>query len=152
MRVRELPSTEGKSHAFEVSNLLLSRSRACRIAEGIPGAKITKRSRLFRDTDEFCSFTIGSDEFAIEEPYGDNSRYWIGTKDGKPSESLPLVRAAFQKHRAWLPPLLTLSAAGAAVLAALVYSKSSQFIAQDKCLDSGGRWESRSSTCSHVAQ
>jgi hypothetical protein len=152
MRVRELPSTEGKHHAFEVSNLLLTRSRACRVAEAIPGAKITKRSRLFRDTDEFCTFIIGSDEYAIEEPYGDNSRYWIGTKNGKPSQSLPLVRAAFQEHRAWLPPLRTLSAAGAAVLAALLYSKASQFIAQDRCLDSGGRWESRSSTCSHVAQ
>jgi hypothetical protein len=152
MHVRDLPSLEGKTRAFEISNLLLTRSRACKVAEAIPGAKIMKRSRLFRDTDEFCIFTIGPDEFAIEEPYGDNSRYWIGTKDGEPSQSLPLVRRAFEEHKSWLSPLRTLSAAGAAVLAALLYSKASQFIEQDKCLDSGGRWEARSSTCSHVAK
>ena len=90
MRVRDLPNTEGKTNAFEVSNLLLTRSRACKVAEAIPGTKIVKRSRLLRDTDEFCIFTLGTDEFTIEEPFGDNSRYWIGTKDGKSSQSLCL--------------------------------------------------------------
>ena len=71
MRVRDLPTTEGKTSAFEISNLLLTRSRACKVVEAIPGAKIIKRSRLFRDTDEFCIFTIGPDEFTIEEPFGD---------------------------------------------------------------------------------
>jgi hypothetical protein len=152
MRVRDLPSAEGKTNAFEVSNLLLTRSRACKVVEAIPGAKIMKRSRLFRDTDEFCVFSIGRDEFAIEEPYGDNSRYWIGTKDGEPTRSLPLVRRAFEEHKSWRSPLRTLSVVGAALLAALLYSKASQFIEQDKCLDSGGRWEVRSNTCSRVAQ
>ena len=152
MRVRDLPNSEGKTNAFEVRNLLLTRSRACKVAEGIPGAKVMRRSRLFRDTDEFCIFTIGPDEFAIEEPFGDNSRYWIGTKDGKPSQSLPLVRRAFEDHKSWISPLRTLSAAGAALLAALLYTKASQFIEQDKCLDSGGRWEAKSRSCSHVSQ
>ncbi|MFT3665007.1 hypothetical protein [Piscinibacter sp.] len=152
MRVRDLPSAEGKTNAFEVNNLLLTRSRACKIVEAIPGASIMKRSRLFRDTDEFCIFTIGPDKFAIEEPYGDNSRYWIGAKDGKSTQSLPLVRRAFEEHKSWLPPLRTLSAAVAVLLAALLYSKASQFIEQDKCLDSGGRWEAKSNTCSHIAQ
>jgi len=151
MHIRDLSCAEGKTNAFEVSNLLLTRSRACKLAETIPGAKITKRSRLFRDTDEFCIFTIGLDEFAIEEPYGDNSRYWIGTKDGKPSNCLPLARRAFEEHKVWLPPLRTISVAGAALLFALLYSKASQFIEQDKCLDSGGRWEVKSGTCSHLA-
>lgn len=152
MRVRDLPSAKGENSAFEVSNLLLTRSRACKVVEAVPGAKIVKRSRLFRDTDEFCIFTIGPDEFAIEEPYGDNSRYWIGQKDGEPTQSLPLVRRAFEEHKSWLSPLRTLSAVGAVLLAALVYSKASQFVEQDKCLDSGGRWEARSNTCSHVAE
>ena len=152
MRVRDLPNSEGKTNAFEVSNLLLTRSRACKVAGAIAGAKIMKRSRLFRDTDEFCIFTIGPDEFAIEEPFGDNSRYWIGTKDGKSSQSLPLVRRAFEEHKSWRSPLRTLSATGAALLAALLYSKASQFIEQNKCLDSGGLWEAKSRSCSHIAR
>ena len=72
--------------------------------------------------------------------------------DVEPSQSLPLVRAALQEHKAWLPPMRMFTLAGAALLAALLYSKAAQFIAQDKCLDSGGRWQSRSSTCWHVAQ
>ena len=152
MRVRDIASTEGSIHAFEVSNLLLTRSRACKVVEAIPGAKIVRRSRLFRDEDEFCVFTIGAEVFAIEEPFGDNSRYWIGTKDGKPTNSLPLARRAFEDHKSWISPLRTLSAAGAALLAALLYTKASQFIEQDKCLDSGGRWEAKSRSCSHVSQ
>jgi hypothetical protein len=152
MRVRDLPNTEGKTNAFEVSNLLLTRSRACKVVEAIPGATIVKRTRLFRDTDEFCIFTIGTDEFAIEEPFGDNSRYWIGTKDGKSSLSLPVVRRAFEEHKSWRSPLRSLSATGVALLAALLYAKASQFIEQDKCLDSGGRWQAESRSCSHVAQ
>ena len=76
--------------------------------------------------------------------------------DVEPSQSLPLVRTAFQEHKAWLPPVRMFTLAGsallAALLAALLYSKAAQFIAQDRCLDSGSRWESRSSTCWHVAQ
>jgi hypothetical protein len=152
MQVYELLSAEGEPHAFEVSSLLLTRSQACAVAGAIPGARITKRSHLFRDSSVFCTFTIGAAEYSIEEPYGDNSRYWIGTKDGRPSQSLALVRAAFQGHRAWLPPLRTFLAAAAVLVGALLYSKASQFLAQDNCLDTGGRWESSSSTCTHVAQ
>ena len=152
MRVCDLPNSEGNTRCFEVSNLLLTRSRACKVAESIPGADIMKRSRLFRDTDEFCIFTVGGEEFAIEEPFGDNSRYRIGTRDGNPSQSLPLVRRAFEEHRSWLSPLRVLSASGAAFLAVFLYAKATQFIAQDKCLDSGGRWEQNSNSCSYVAK
>ena len=152
MRIHDLSTAEGASRAFEVSNLLLSRARACKIVETIPGAIITKRSRLFRDNDEFCAFKIGLDEFVIEEPFGDNSRYWVGTKDAGRSESLSLIRRAFEEHKAWVSLLRAFAVCGAVLLAGFVYLKASSYIAQDKCLDAGGRWEGKADACSYTSR
>lgn len=147
MRIYPLSSAEGVPHAFEVDNLLLTRGQACKIAESIPGAVIIKRSRLFRDTDDFCEFKIGDDVFVIEEPFGDNSRYWVGPKDAKPSPSLEVVRNAFEAHESWRVPVrnaLVLAITLGAIWAAV---KIQRVIAQDRCLDSGGRWEYTDSSC-----
>lgn len=151
MRVHILPNVNGDFLAFEVSNVLLSRKQACKVAESIPGSVILSRSRLFRDTDDFCEFKIGEDVFVIEEPFGDNSRYWIGPKDAKASNSLALVRRAFETHEAWRVPtrnLLVLAISIGAIWSAVQVQR---FIAQDSCLDSGGRWEHRDSTCVRAA-
>lgn len=147
MRIYPLSTAEGVSQAFEVDNVLLTRGQACKIAESIPEAVIIKRSRLFRDTDDFCEFKIGDDVFVIEEPFGDNSRYWVGPKDAKPSSSLGVVRGAFEAHRSWRMPvrnILVLAVVLGAVWSAMQIQK---FIAQDRCLDSGGRWEYEDSSC-----
>ena len=95
MRIHDLNTEDGRVCAFEVSNSFLSRRQACRIVQKIPGAVLLRRSRLFRDTDDFCEFTLAGEAFIISEPFGDNSRYWVGTKGSTPALSLPEVRAAF---------------------------------------------------------
>jgi len=46
--------------------------------------------------EEFCEFEVDSEAFVAWEPFGDNSRYWIGPKDGKWNVQVDKVRAAFQ--------------------------------------------------------
>jgi hypothetical protein len=147
MRIYDLKAPDGSLRAFEVENTLLGRKRACRLAESIPGASIVRRSRLFRDTDDFCEFTLGGETFVIEEPWGDNSRYWVGTKDEPRTNSLLAVRQAFECHKTWETPLRIAIMASLLVLAFVFYPRVTAFIEQDRCLDQGGRWDSSERTC-----
>jgi hypothetical protein len=147
MRTHILHNADGTPYAFDISNLLLTRNQACKLVSAIPGTAVIRRSRLFRDTDDFCEFKIGVDVFILEEPFGDSSRYWVGPKDGEPSHSLDLVRSAFEAHDSWRAParnVLILAILLGAVWSAMQVQK---FIAQDSCLDSGGRWVRQDSSC-----
>ena len=148
MRIYDLKSEDGRLHSFEVDNVLLGRRRACRIAESIPGAILIRRSRLFRDTDDFCEFTLDSHTFIIEEPFGDNSRYWIGSKNKDDSAPLDKVRAAFERHDTFAMPLRLFLASTLLLGAWFLYPRITTFIAQDRCLDSGGNWDPTKQVCS----
>ena len=62
-------------------NTWLGRRGALRILERVPGVKVVRKPKRFaswfRET-VFCEFEIDGVRFEIEEPFGDNSRYWIG--------------------------------------------------------------------------
>ena len=80
MQIYPIRATDDRIAAFEVSNLRLGRRGALRIVQSIPGATIIKKPRFFSwpREDVFLRFALGGTQFEIEEPYGDNSRYWIG--------------------------------------------------------------------------
>jgi hypothetical protein len=84
MKVYELTNADGRTFAFEIDAPVGGRHAVCWIIRRIPGATLTKTPRLFskfRDGETFCEFELGTVAFQIEEPFGDNSRYWIGPKD-----------------------------------------------------------------------
>lgn len=68
-------------YAFEVDNFRVGRRGAVRIVKTIPGVQIVRHPKRwfswFRE-EGFCEFEVDSVRFEIAEPYGDNSRYWIG--------------------------------------------------------------------------
>ena len=148
MRIYDLNTEDGHLRAFEVGSAFLSRGQACRIVAKIPGAELVRKSRLYRDNDDFCEFTLAGETFFIEEPFGDNSRYWIGSKGPTQSSSLLQVRAAFASHNQLKTPLVLAIATAVLVSAWLLHERISVFLAQDRCLDSGGRWEHSQRTCS----
>jgi hypothetical protein len=49
--------------------------------------------------DEFCEFEIKGQKFVALEPFGDNSRYWIGPKPSKWCEQVAIVRSTFVNHK-----------------------------------------------------
>jgi hypothetical protein len=150
VRIHDLNTEDGRLRALEVTNTFLSRGRACRIVEKIPGAQLVRKPRLFRDSDAFCEFTLAGGTFFIEEPFGDNSRYWIGSKGPTQTQSSSLLqlRAAFARHNQLKFPLLLAIAATVLVVAWLLHERITVFLAQDRCLDSGGRWEHSQRACS----
>jgi hypothetical protein len=102
MKIFDLRDKEGRLHAFEVHNTLLGRRGLLAVVKTIPGATITRKPlhllSWFRE-EEFCEFTIGDRLFVAWEPFGDSSRYWIGTKPPGWCAELLLVRDAFARWR-----------------------------------------------------
>jgi hypothetical protein len=103
MKTFDLYDKDGRLHAFEVNNALLGRRGLLAVVKRIPGATIIRRPlplfSWFRE-EVFCEFSIGDRKFVAWEPFGDSSRYWIGTEPPGWCAELPLVRDAFSQ---WKP-------------------------------------------------
>jgi hypothetical protein len=101
MKIYDLKAASGRAFAFEVANLLMTRRSACNVARSIPGATIIKHApfRLFKSEDVFCEFVVDGQRFQIWEPYGDNSRYWVGPVPPQWCEQLAVVREAFSRFK-----------------------------------------------------
>lgn len=91
--------------SFEISNTLIGRRGAWRIASTVPGVTmITRRPILvlgWLGMDEFCRFKVGDVEFGIEEPYGDNSRYLISALPARHVPEIETVVQAFHRANPW---------------------------------------------------
>jgi hypothetical protein len=99
MKIHDLIDENGRVFAFEVHNSLLGRRGAAKIVESIPGAKIVSGHKTLRKEDEFIEFVLDGVEFRVFEPFGDNSRYWIGPEPVRWCEQTAIVREAFEKHK-----------------------------------------------------
>ena len=97
MKTFPLQNEDGKLHAFEVPNLLLSRRGVVKLVSKIPGASIIKRPRYFSwfREDEFCKFEVDGKIFVVEEPYGDSSRLLVSAEPPGWCPQLELVERAF---------------------------------------------------------
>lgn len=95
MKVFDEIDGAGKLHCFEISNVLVSRKRACDIVESIPGVEIVKRSDSWWADDVFCVFRLGDKMIEIWEPFGDNSRFHIGANPPGWCQELAQVRETF---------------------------------------------------------
>ena len=100
MQTYPILNEEGKLHAFEINNWWVGRSGAVRIIEKIPDVLVTRRSKEllseFRE-EIFCQFELHGVQFQIDEPYGDNSRYWIGKTDPGWCPELETIERAFRE-------------------------------------------------------
>ena len=101
METYELHDEDGRVFAFEVNNAGLGRKGVCRVVETIPGAQIIRRPKFlswFRE-EVFCEFSVGGKTFVAWEPFGDNSRYWIGPEPVEWLAETQSVRDAFDAHK-----------------------------------------------------
>lgn len=143
MRTYPLLDDQGWLVAFNVSSLL-GRRLARRVAAEISGARIV--STNLRE-DRFCVFEIGSSQFAIEEPFGDNSRFWVGPVNAVAVEAIERVQVNFSKDRTGTWAVRVGALLCGALVALPFYLPVHQYIQQDRCLDNGGRWNKSASMC-----
>ena len=101
MTVFDIKDAEGRVFAFEITNSFRRRRGLCNLVARIPGCRLVKRPCLlswFREA-EFCEFDIDGIRFVVEEPFGDNSRWWIGPRPPRWVPQIATVRQAFIDDR-----------------------------------------------------
>ena len=98
MKIYDLHDKEGKAYAFEIDNVLLGRRGACRVVRSIPNANILKEPKLlsWHREEIFCEFELDGLRFQVWEPFGDNSRYWVGPESATETRQINVIRAAFE--------------------------------------------------------
>lgn len=126
MRVFAHRTPSGDLRAIEVENLWLRRRGAIDVVRAIPGVVIVREGSGF-DDDEFCVFMVNDVRFAIEEPFGDNSRYWISTDESEHHTELAIICDAFLKARR--PEWFSLRLVVVLILVVVAYNVSSNHVA-----------------------
>jgi hypothetical protein len=97
MKIYDIQKNDGQVFAFEISSSI-SRKSLCKTIAAISGAKLIKQRSLIGDIrgeEEVCEFELNDEIFIVSEPFGDNSRYWIGPKSLKWNANTELVRDMF---------------------------------------------------------
>jgi hypothetical protein len=80
MKTYPLRNEHGEIYAFEIPNSAFLSSRGvARYFARCPGVSISRIRRLFAHNDEIhVEFDLSGEAFQVWEPYGDNSRFWVG--------------------------------------------------------------------------
>lgn len=104
-----------RSSAFEVEAAYASPARIAMLLSEVPGVTGVKRRKPLKGPSEVhVEFNYRGEPFIVWEPFGDNSRYWIGPKEGaEVGLEAASLEEAFKRyrpplHRALLGDLLTL--------------------------------------------
>src|SRR5262245_44037659 len=84
----------GALHHFEVSCFFLSRKRAVRLVASVTGAAIRK---LAWRQDTFCEFAIDGVVLELWEPWGDSSRFHVGSTPPGAAAQLARARDVFAR-------------------------------------------------------
>ena len=92
MRLADSFDENYRVRSFEISNVFFHRRDVCRVFESITGVKRI-RKQLRQDT--FCEYELNGVRFIAEEPFGDNSVYWVGPLAPGWSPELEAIRNAF---------------------------------------------------------
>jgi hypothetical protein len=91
----------GRVFAFEIENVYLSVKTIARLLSSVAGVSDVKGRRPFSSSrDVHAKFRYRGHAFLVWEPYGDNSRYWIGPDDDKrrPIVDLRPIEEVFGRH------------------------------------------------------
>jgi hypothetical protein len=104
VRTYPLFREDGSLFAFEVTSAWISFRPLFKALRSVPGITNLKRNYFNEDR---ASFVYRGERWVVNEPSGDNSRYWIGPERGRDSalDATP-VHEALQKlesfrYRLW---------------------------------------------------
>lgn len=95
----------GVTYAFEIEMAYISPKRIAKLLAESPYTSNVKCRRLFGpDAETHVTFTYNGSNYIVWEPYGDNSRYWIGPKDEmERSVDITPIEDVFRIYK---PPLI----------------------------------------------
>jgi hypothetical protein len=72
-----------------------------KLLRGVPGVTEVKRQWF---NDDRVAFKFHGKEAVVNEPWGDNSRYWVGLQDPDTSLEIDIapIHEAFRRYRGFL--------------------------------------------------
>ncbi|MGQ0620019.1 MAG: hypothetical protein ACT4QA_08905 [Panacagrimonas sp.] len=91
-------------YAFEIENAYITPRKIARLLKGFGGVSAIHTRKPFSSSNSIhVSFHYMGREFIVWEPFGDNSRYWIGPKHEKGnSTDVNAIREVFDRYE---PPI-----------------------------------------------
>jgi hypothetical protein len=103
MWTHPLTDKAGVTYAFEVRALLFGRRFAARLQRINGVSDVRPRRRWVGSSDVHIRFCYHGRECLVWEPFGDNSRWWIGPEDSEsPHVSIVELEQAVARLSAWL--------------------------------------------------
>lgn len=95
----ETDESNGFVFAFEIENSYVSVCTVAKILSVVPGISDVRVRRLFSSWDEIhVWFKFRNSNFVVWEPFGDNSRFWIGPEDKNDRIDIQTIRDAFDQY------------------------------------------------------
>jgi hypothetical protein len=90
--------------AFEIENIYVSRRTIARLLKKVDGVTEIRLRGHFGSSDDIrVEFKYLNCDYMAWEPYGDNSRYWIGPQNpSEGSSDIGVIESVFKSYR---PPL-----------------------------------------------
>ena len=93
----------GVFSGFEISNAFFSSRAIAGFVARVPGTAVTQTRRWSSADEVHVRFNFQGVRFVIWEPYGDNSRLWVGPDEAEASDPIVIseLRCAFESTSRW---------------------------------------------------
>ena len=101
MKTYAILNDNGRSWAFEIENAYIGPRNIASLLAGINSVSHIRKRQLFSPSDDIhLRFRYCDREYIVWEPFGDNSRYWIGPADEMDmSVDVSELITAFEQYR-----------------------------------------------------
>ena len=87
MNTYPLRNKDNRTFAFEIENIYIGINKVAVLLRSAPNVADIGVRKLFSPVQDIhIEFTYMGTAFIVWEPFGDNSRYWIGPKDKEHSQ------------------------------------------------------------------
>ena len=87
--------------AFEVENAYFSLATVAELLTSVSGVRDLQRRKWFGEWDDVhIKFKYLARDFVVTEPFGDNSRYWIGPQEpDKEKVDISTIERCFREYQ-----------------------------------------------------
>lgn len=101
MQTFPIVTREGRITAFEVISVYIGPNAIVRLLATVDGVTDVRPRKLFGESPEtHVQFKYRGEQYVVWEPYGDNSRYWIGPREPNDNVAEPAdIEQAFKRYR-----------------------------------------------------
>lgn len=101
MKTYPILRPNGSLRGFEITSAWLTFRPLLRLLRSVPGVTDVRRNWF---KDDRVTFNFHGKPAVVSEPWGDNSRYWVGLQepDASPEIDISPIQEAFKRYRGFL--------------------------------------------------